>query len=280
MHLKPFAHNSAGGDTHSHIHQLITRSRSKPHTRGPWSPWSPCRRKEEEFVFKCTEHTRMHRHKYGANNKLRLAPKSLRHNSEHIDKGKKITGTLNYSLRLRVKSLMITWTDMNWVWEKEKEREQWCEVWWVWWGRGGECGWTPLPGQIVYPRDLWLSASIGEGGGWSLRMEHSWRRKRLGSDQPVCRGLWVYRIKVKRTTSRLLLETTKRTTECWTQNYNLNLSRITWLNTVKPSHLMRPTLLLEELQFSHSRKMNQTTERTWTGILLKQTSMYYLSNFK
>lgn len=34
------------------------------------------------------------------------------------------TGTLNYSLWLRVKSLMITWTDMNWVWEKEKEREQ------------------------------------------------------------------------------------------------------------------------------------------------------------
>lgn len=49
MHLKTFCPQFCWGrhtHTHSHIHQLITR-KSKPHTRGPWSPWSPCKRKEK-----------------------------------------------------------------------------------------------------------------------------------------------------------------------------------------------------------------------------------------
>lgn len=126
MHPKPFAHNSAGGDahTHSHIHLLITRSQSKPHTRGPWSPWSPCGKKEKEFVFKwkgqTNTRTRTHKYKSAA---LMTSWDSHPNYSGIIQNTlikKNNAGTLNYPLRLRVKSLMITWTDMDWIWKTEQ----------------------------------------------------------------------------------------------------------------------------------------------------------------
>lgn len=59
------------GDRHSNTkshsaNRERTRSRSKPHTRGPWSPWSPCK-SQKEFVLKYkalsdTEHTRQCMH--------------------------------------------------------------------------------------------------------------------------------------------------------------------------------------------------------------------------
>lgn len=119
-----FAHNSAGGDTHSQTHLLITRS--KPHTRGPWSPWSPCGRQERQRL----------NIKYKGQHTLEDVLWAKTHSgmirSTLIKENN--TRSLNYSLWLKVKSLRITWTDMNWVWERE--REQWCEVWWVWWGGG------------------------------------------------------------------------------------------------------------------------------------------------
>lgn len=126
MHPKPFAHNSAGGDahTHSHIHLLITRSQSKPHTRGPWSPWSPCGKKEKEFVFQwkgqTNTRTRTHKYKSAA---LMTSWDSHPNYSGIIQNTlirKNNAGTLNYPLWLGVKSLMITWTDMDWIWKTEQ----------------------------------------------------------------------------------------------------------------------------------------------------------------
>lgn len=133
MHLKPFAHNSAGGDTHSHIHQLITRSWSKPHTRGPWSPWSPCRRQEKGICLEI-QGSNTYTHTNTSTVLITIWDWNHRGITQNTLIKKNTAGTLNYSLWLRVKSLMITWTDMNWVWEKDKE--EWCEVWWVWWGGG------------------------------------------------------------------------------------------------------------------------------------------------
>lgn len=110
--------------THSHIHLLITRSQSKPHTRGPWSPWSPCGKKEKEFVFKwkgqTNTRTRTHKYKSAA---LMTSWDSHPNYSGIIQNTlirKNNAGTLNYPLWLGVKSLMITWTDMDWIWKTEQ----------------------------------------------------------------------------------------------------------------------------------------------------------------
>lgn len=69
---------------------------------------------------------------------------SLRHNSEHTWKRNE-TATLNYSLWSRVKSLMITWTVMNWVWERERSGVRFGGF------DGREAEWVKLRS-----RDIWL----------------------------------------------------------------------------------------------------------------------------
>lgn len=83
--------------------------------------------------------------------------------------------------------------------------------------RGVECGRTALPGQILCPRDIWLSAFFGGRSLWIGA--RSWGRKRLVSNQPVCRRLWVYHIRMKLNQKYDFVWNNWRTTKCWTLNY-------------------------------------------------------------
>ena len=89
MHFKPFTHNSAGGDTHSHIHLLITKIRVNhiPEVPGRLDPPAEGKKKNLSPNVR-VKHTIKHMYKYSVCNNHRLASKPLRHNSEHTDKEK------------------------------------------------------------------------------------------------------------------------------------------------------------------------------------------------
>lgn len=129
--------------SHSHIELQITRNHSKPHTRGPWSPWSPCRQRRRR---------RRKKQNLDLNMRLKHAAETLKYSGiiQNIQIESNNTGTHNYSLWLKVKSLMIRWNDMSWVLEEEKDREQRCEVCWVWWEGGGRTRFMPdfVPPEI------------------------------------------------------------------------------------------------------------------------------------
>lgn len=103
----------------------------------------------------------------------------------------------------------ITYDNMDWHELGMRERERKRAVVWGLVGlvRGAECGRTALPGQILCPRDLWLSAFFGGRSLWTERVpegENVWFPIDLCVE--VCGFIT---LEQNRTRSTLLFETTE-----------------------------------------------------------------------
>lgn len=165
----------------------------------------------------------------------------------------------------------MDWHELGMRERERKTAAEWGLVGLRWGGYGGWVWVSCIARPDVMPQRL---LAFCRRWGGSLWTEHiSKRRKNAGFRFNLHGAWWLHHIEVKPNQEYTFVWNNWRKTKCWTLNYNRNLSRMGYLNTLKGSHQMPFPLLL-------ATAVTRAARLITPGNVVKLTSMESLSNFK